>query len=180
MSVVKPPETETRQVGVIVERRALDNPWVDHSWRPVQILPAAPASEPWTKIAEGPGWQRFYAGPAELALFRHESESYQYNLESQPPSVWVYLRRSPDERGIELLGASCDPGEAHAHNDTGDDIVDAVPMPEQILAWMSEYVRRHPPAKFEKRQRDRADTEALARKIRLHESDPKRQVPEDE
>jgi hypothetical protein len=180
MSAVKPPETETRQIGVIVERRELDNKWVDHSWRPVQVLPGAPASAPWTKLAEGAGWQRFYAGPAELALFRHETESYKYNLESRTPSVWVFLRRVQDERGIELLGASCDPGEAQAQNDTGDDIVDAVPMPEPILAWITDYVRRHPPAKFKKRTRDKADAEALARKTRLYPSDPLRQVPEDE
>ncbi|TIQ49700.1 MAG: DUF3305 domain-containing protein, partial [Mesorhizobium sp.] len=26
---------ESWEVGVIVERRALDNPWVDHVWMPV-------------------------------------------------------------------------------------------------------------------------------------------------
>ncbi|HEX9463529.1 MAG TPA: DUF3305 domain-containing protein [Alphaproteobacteria bacterium] len=180
MSEVKPPETEIRRVGVIVERRALDNPWIDHSWRPVQVLPGAPASAPWTKLAEGPGWQRLYAGPAELTLYRHETESYQYNLDSREPGVWVFLRRVQDERGVELLGASCDPGEAHAHSDTGDDIVDAVPMPAPILAWVSDYVRRHPPAAFHKRARTKPDADALARKTRLYESDPLRQVPEDE
>ncbi len=177
---VKPPGTESRDIGVIVERRTVDNPWVDHSWKVVQILPGAPDSPPWTKLTEGEGWARYYAGPAELALYRHETETYQYNVESREPAVWVFLRRTQDERGIELLGASCDPGEAHAHNDTGDDMVEAVPMPEPILAWVADYVQRHPPQTFHKRERDRADPEALARKLRLYESDPLRQVPEDE
>lgn len=176
-----PPETELRRVGVIVERRVLDNPWVDHSWRPVQVLPGVPDSEPWTKLDEGEGWVRYYAGPADLYLFRHETETYAYNIESTQPAVWVFLRASVDERGIELHGASVDPGEAHAHNDTGDDIVDFVPMPDPILDWVTDYVRRHPPTKEHfKRKRDRANPEALARKTWLYESDPLRQVPEDE
>jgi Protein of unknown function (DUF3305) len=175
-----PPETETRRVGVIVERRAVDNPWVDHSWRPVQVLDGVPESPAWTKVSEGEGWQRFYAGPAELVLYRHETENYKFNLDGRMPSIWVFLRRSPEARGIDLHGASCDPGEAQAHNDTGDDIVDAVPMPEAIQAWVSDYVARHPPHTFTKRQRVRAEPEALARHLRLYQSDPHRQVPEDE
>jgi len=173
--------TETRQVGVIVEKRRAVTQWVDHVWVPVQVLPGVPDSEPWTLLEEGDGWQRFYAGPAELALYRHESETYQYNLESRQPSVWVFLRRSSEPGQVELHGASVDPGEAHAHNDTGDDIVDFVPMPEPVLEWVRDYVRRNPPrTERYKRRRDKADPEALARQTRLHASDPLRQVPEDE
>jgi len=181
MTDILPPETEIRHVGVILERRKLDNPWVDHSWRPVQVLPSVPGVAPWTKLSEGEGWEQFYAGSAELALYRHESETYAYNIESARPAVWVFLRRGSEAPGIALHGASVDPGEAHAHNDTGDDIVDFVPMPAAILDWMTDYVRRHPPTKEHfKRKRDRADPEALARRTRLYESDPLRQVPEDE
>lgn len=181
-TIIRPPGTEIRQIGVILERRRVDNnPWIDHSWRPVQVLPGVPASPPWTVVAEGDGWQHFYAGPAELALYRHESETYQYNIDSRQPAVWVFLRRSDGEHGIELLGASVDPGEAHAHNDTGDDIVDFVAMPQPILDWLAGYVQQYPPTKEHyKRKRDRADPEALARRTRLYESDPLRQMPEDE
>lgn len=180
--LVRPPETESRHVGVILERRKLDNPWVDHSWRPVQVLPGVPDSQPWTKLAEGENWVQYYAGAAELVLYRHESETYAYNIESAKPAVWLFLRNSTDNPlGIELHGASVDPGEAHAHNDTGDDIVDFVAMPDAILEWVTDYVRRHPPTKEHyKRKRDRANPEALARRTRLYESDPLRQVPEDE
>lgn len=181
MTDILPPETETRLVGVILERRKLDNPWVDYSWRPVQVLPSVPGTEPWTRLAIGDGWEQFYAGPAELALYRHESETYAYNIESAQPAVWVFLRRSDTAPGIVLHGASVDPGEAHAHNDTGDDIVDFVPMPAAIQEWMMDYIQRHPPTKEHfKRKRDRADPEALARRNWLYQSDPLRQVPEDE
>lgn len=181
MADTLPPETEIRHVGVILERRKLDNPWKEFSWRPVQVLPSVPQTEPWTRLGEGEGWVQFYAGAAELALYRHESETYVYNIESAQPAVWVFLRNTDAAPGVELHGASVDPGEAHAHNDTGDDIVDFVPMPATILEWMQDYVRRHPPTKEHyKRKRDRANTEALARKTYLYASDPLRQTPEDE
>lgn len=54
-------------------------------------------------------------------------------------------------------------------------------MPQPILDWLAGYVQQYPPTKEHyKRKRDRADPEALARRTRLYESDPLRQMPEDE
>ena len=60
---------ETAEVGVIVERRALDNPWIDHVWMPVAVLAGAPTVAPWTVLHETGGLTRFYAGAFELELF---------------------------------------------------------------------------------------------------------------
>jgi len=173
--------TEAWQVGVVVERRRLNSRWVDHAWQAVQVLPGAPASPPWTKLAEGEGWERFYIGPAELLLYRRETISYKYNLESSQPSVFVILRRSSDERGIGLHLATVCAGEAHAYAESMEDTVEAVPMPDVIRDWVAEYVtRHHVDEKFYKRKRTKADAEALARRSFLYESDPLRQMPEDE
>ncbi|HLT78633.1 MAG TPA: DUF3305 domain-containing protein [Ferrovibrio sp.] len=173
--------TEHWQVGVVVERRRLNNPWIDHSWHAVQVLPGVPAAPPWTKLAEGDGWERYYAGPGDLQLFRRETISYKYNLESSQPSVFIVLRRCSDERGIMLHLATVCAGEAHAYAESMEDVVEAVPMPEEIRAWVADYVaRHHVDEKFYKRKRNRADTEALARRSFLYESDPLRQMPEDE
>ena len=62
-----------------------------------------------------------------------------------------------------------------------EDTVEAVPMPEEIQNWVSGYVaRHHVDEKFYKRKRTKTDTEALARRSFLYESDPLRQMPEDE
>ncbi|HEX6957833.1 MAG TPA: DUF3305 domain-containing protein [Ferrovibrio sp.] len=183
---IKPPGTETRSIGIVLERRKVDNPWIDHSWRPVQILLGQPASPRWTRLAAGDGWEWYFAGQAELALYRHETENYQFNLDSTQPSIWVFLRQDGEsEHGIELFGATVDPGEAQAHNDTGDDLVESIAMPDDIVAWVSGYIQSHPPARpYRKRKRTRADPEALALRPRvrprLYESDPLRQMPEDE
>lgn len=181
MSLNQTVGTETWRVGVVVERRRLNNPWIDHAWHAVQVLPGVPAAPTWTKLAEGDGWERYYAGASELQLFRRETISYKYNLESRQPSIFVVLRRCNDERGIMLHLATVCAGEAHAYAESMDDIVESVPIPDEIRDWVADYVaRHHVEEKFYKRKRTRADTEALARRSFLYESDPLRQMPEDE
>jgi hypothetical protein len=179
------PVPDRRVVGVVIERRRLDNPWVDHDWHAVQVLTGAPASPPWTALGGDARATRFYVGAAELALYRRETESYRYNLESSAPSVFVVLRRSLDEREVELHAATVCAAEAHAHAEAGDDIVDAVAMPGEIRDWLAAYVEANPPPRPPaKRKRTKADPEALALRAhgggRLYETDPLRQVPEDE
>ena len=58
---------ETTEVGVIVERRVLDNPWVDHAWRAIAVLAGVPAAAPWTVLDETPQATRYYAGAFQLA-----------------------------------------------------------------------------------------------------------------
>lgn len=178
---ILPIGTEIRRVGVVVERRRLHSVWQDHDWIPVQVLPGLPHCDDWTLLGREGEVERFYAGAAEIRLFRHETETLRHNLEGPAPAIFVMLRRTGDERGIELHGATACPGEAQAHADTGDDIVEAVAMPEPILHWIADYVRRHHVEKPRfKRQRDRADPEALARKTGLLRADPLRRLPEDE
>ena len=33
----------TREVGVVLRRRSIDNPWIDHTWSPTAILDEVPA-----------------------------------------------------------------------------------------------------------------------------------------
>ena len=150
-------------VAVIVERRAVDNPWIDYSWKAVEVLPAAPLAAPWSTLAGGPGWTRYLAGVAQLAMYRKETETYKYNIEADVPAVYVFLRRVDDEPGLRLLGATVCVGEVEAHSDAGDDIVEAVPMPPEVRDWVTEFVALHHVERaFYKRKRDRADPEALA------------------
>ena len=44
---------------------------------------------------------------------------------------------------MDLLGATVCVGEAHAHADTGSDLVEAVPMPVGIAAWVASFVARN-------------------------------------
>lgn len=159
----KPPILERWTVSVIVEKRPLKSRWQPFEWRPVAVLPSAVDTAPWTLLSEEGGVGRWFVGLSDLVLFEKETQVYKHNIEMREPAVYVVLRKDASERGVDLLLATIDPGEAHAHADTGDDILEAVPMPPEIHAWMSAFVAEHHVERgFWKRKRDRADPEALA------------------
>lgn len=156
---------ETWEVGVIVERRALDNPWVDHVWMPVSVLPGAPSAAPWTVLHETDGLTRFYAGTFELELFGCDTGMYRDNLHSGRPSLWIALRSIEAPPGVALHLVTADPYESESRTEVGTDIIEAVPMPIELQQWLAAFVETHHVERpFIKRQRNRADADALARR----------------
>ena len=154
---------ESMEVGVIVERRRLNNPWVDHSWVPVAVLPGAPATPAWTVLDTTPDATRFYAGSVSLGFFRSDTSTYRDNLRSGRPSLWVSLREADSPPGVALQSVTADPAEGEALTEPGTDIVEQVPMPIEIEARLAAFVEAHHVERvFFKRKRDRADPEALA------------------
>ncbi len=170
-------------LGIVVERRAVDNRWISHSWRATAVIVGAPPRSPsdeWTLLRQGDGWAQFHAGTLSLDLFRKETEAYKLNLSQDPPRLYVVLRDddepgSPHEVVPFLVTAS--PYEAQDYLDSGEDQVDAAPMPDAITAFVQDFIaRHHVDEPFRKRQRTRADTgdEAFARRpdaLRKREGD---------
>ena len=153
---------ETLTVGVVVERRPLDNPWIDHVWLPSAILPGAPAAEAWTVLREEAGVRQFYAGPHVISFFSTETTHYRHNLLSGSPKIWVSLRRTDAEPPVAIIGVTADPAEGEAFTEAGEDIVEAVVMPPEIVARLAEFVETHHVERsFEKRRRDKADPDAM-------------------
>lgn len=166
------PPTDRFRIGVVVERRQLGNPWVDHAWAITGVVPGDLAIAPWTELERGSNYIRYFAGSADLEVYPAETSTYKYNLESPQPSVYVALRKSDEPPGLTLFEATICPGEAHAHADTGNDLLEAVPMPEAVQTWLSAFVaHHHVEREFYKRTRDRADTEALGIRRPRHEED---------
>lgn len=155
--------TERVPVGVEVERRVATSRWQDHVWRPTALRPGAPDLADWSVLAEDETVTRYYAGTAALTICSADTKVYKDNLESPAPSVYVVLRRGATPTGWRLCLVTVDPSEAHSHADVGDDLVEALPMPEPILRWLALFVARHHVERTEwKRRRDRADPDALA------------------
>jgi hypothetical protein len=160
-------------LGIVVERRAVDNPWIDHSWRSVAVIAGARALSPfddWTPLGDGDGWVHFHAGTLNLELFPKETEGYKLNLSQDPPRLYVVLRNEEegrcDHEVVPFLVTAC-PYEAQDYLDSGEEQVDAVAMPEGVIALVQNYVGlHHVDERFYKRKRTRADTadEAFARR----------------
>ena len=162
MSVVAP--LLRLPLGVVVERRKATSPWADVIWRPVAVLAGLPEAAAWTVLAVEGETTRFYAGAAELELYRSETEHYLRNLALETPSIWVALQATGGDPPYEIAAVTADPAEGEGLTEPGQGIVDAVPMPETLRGAIAAFAAEHHVEQpFAKRGRDRADPEALAR-----------------
>ena len=156
---------ETAEVGVVLERRTLDNPWIDHAWVPVAVLLGAPAATPWTVLEQTAKLVRYYAGTFEIEFFGTDTTMYRENLRSQRPSLWIALRHTDAAPGVVVRLVTADSSEAEALTATATDIIEAVPMPVEIQQRLAAFIDAHHVERpFVKRKRDRADPEAMARR----------------
>jgi hypothetical protein len=152
-------------VGVVVERRKADSPWVDFIWRGVAVLPDEPQMQPWTSLREDEEATLFYAGSATVDLYRSETARYLENLSSGNPSIWIVLSPSEGAWPYSVAAATADPAEGEAFTEAGANLVEAVPMPEVLREAIDNFIaEHHVEREFVKRKQRRADTEALARR----------------
>lgn len=149
-------KTATMSIGIVVERRKSNSRWIDAVWKPVSVFTGAPVEADWRELRSGDGWTWYHAATVPLELHRTDAESYKYNLSTRSPSVFVVME--PDTGDfpwrVALATVSAYEGESYL---TGDDaIVEAVPMPEDIAAWLRDFALAHfKPEPFRKRRRDK-------------------------
>ncbi len=107
---------------------------------------------------------RFHAGTVTLTLHRKLVEAYKVNLARDEASLWVILQDNEEEGDMPFVvdTVTASPYEAQNFADTGEGLVEPVPVPGELLAWMLDFVRSHPDEEvFKKRKRDRLDVEEL-------------------
>jgi hypothetical protein len=142
-------------VGVVVERRKARSMWVDFLWRPVSVFVGIPSAAPWTPLDTEAEADLFFAGNAVIELHRTETTNYRDNLASGAPALWVALRPVASERPYEILAVTADPAEAEAFTDAGSNLVEAVPMPPEVVDAIVQFIAQHHVERpFVKRRRD--------------------------
>ena len=152
-------------VGVLVERRKAASPWIDFTWKPVAVLAGEPEASPWTRLSEDADAVTFYAGAAQIELHRTETGNYRANLATGTPLLWVALRPTGSDPPYALFAVTADPAEGEAWTSTDSTLVEAVAMPDAVRAQLDAFVAEHHVERpFHKRERDRPDPEALARR----------------
>lgn len=159
-------------VGIVVERLKAGSPWADFIWRSAAVLPDEPETKPWTILREQDGTTLFYAGSATVDLYVSETPRYRDNLASGTPSIWVVMSPSEGSWPYTIAAATADPAEGEGFTEAADNLVEAVPMPEAVREVIESFIaEHHVEREFVKRERRRADPEALAR--RQHEGGQK-------
>lgn len=153
-------------VGIVLERRRSSHPWQDHFWRAVAVLPGGGPAGGWRPLRNGPGWEQFYAGSLPLTLYAGETEGYGHNLMAETPKVFVVLRgdeshaaRDEPRHEVEPFLVTVCPFEAQDYLDSGEQPVEALPMPEMVRCWVQAFVDRHHVSTPLKKRRKRSRAE---------------------
>jgi hypothetical protein len=132
-------------LGIVLERRDAEDQWIDYTWQAVSVIPGAAPIRDWVEIGRDDGWVQFHAATLELELFRKETEGYKHNLSLEQPSVFIVLREADEDDPHEIVPflATVCPYEAQDYMDSGEEIVEHVPMPDSVAAWMAEFIETH-------------------------------------
>jgi hypothetical protein len=153
-------------VGVVIERRKAKSVWADFIWRPIAVLPGVPDAAPWTALDGDAERANYYGGPATIELYRSDTSGYRDNLATGEPLLWVVLQPTGGEPPYEITAVTAEPSEGEAFTESATNLVEAVPMPEVVRATVADFIaEHHVEHSFVKRKRDRANPEAMARRL---------------
>lgn len=132
----------TLPVGVVVRRTPGVTRWARHAWKAIAVLPGAGHGN-WKELRREGDAVEFHAATCPMVLHRAETEGYLVSLNANPPSVFTVLRQDPDADRPEVVTVTASAYEAQDFTDNGEDIVEPVPMPPGLEAWIAEFVERH-------------------------------------
>jgi hypothetical protein len=146
-------ETTTVRVAVIMQRRAIDNPWQSHVWEASGVLGGYAGEAGARIIVAAAGTTQWLYPGFEIMLRRAEAEGYFHNVSAAAPCIFVFWRMDGDLAVPHYVTASYD--EASRWMDGGAQ-VDAVPMPAALQAWVRRFVEQHYRPEPRKRLRPRS------------------------
>ncbi|ARE41854.1 hypothetical protein RGUI_3713 [Rhodovulum sp. P5] len=135
--------TATMPVGVVLRQSPGVTRWAKWAWRAVAVTPGGGPGH-WTELRREGDTAEFHAATVPMELHRAETEGYLVSLNATPPSVFVILRANggADDRP-EVVAVTASAYAAQDHTDNGEDIVEPVPMPEGLKAWIADFCARH-------------------------------------
>lgn len=143
-------------LGIVVRKSPGVTRWAKWVWRAVAVLPAAPPAD-WREMRREGGAVEYHAATLPLELYRTDTEAYLTALANDPPSVYVIMRPSENpDRELDFVTVTASAFEAQDYQDSGEEIVEPVPMPEGLVAWVQQWIDRHHTEEiFVKRRRNR-------------------------
>jgi len=143
-------------LGIVLRRVPGVTRWVRHVWKAVAVLPGAQDAS-WRELRRDGDAVEYHAATVLLELFRTDTEAYLHGLSAKTPSIYVVMRESAGEDPLEIVLATASPYEAQDYADTGEELVEKVPMPEGLVAWIRDFINlHHEDEVFVKRRRNKA------------------------
>lgn len=164
-------------LGVIVERRPGVTRWQKIVHVPQAVFVANTGMDPSPRqvYRQGECW-RYLSGVAPLTLHRKETGDYITNLQSDPPRIYVGIHeRDEGEFSWRPFMVTAAPYEAEGYMHGGDEVIEAVPMPAELVELVMQFVdTHHADEPFKKRKRTKyfdGDSTPFARPPGWRETD---------
>lgn len=144
-------------LGVIVRKIPGVTRWAQWNWRAVAVLPGAGPAD-WVELRREGDAVEYHAATLPLTLWAAEAEAYLANLSDKQPSIYLVLRdEARDGQPLDAVLVTASPYEAQDYADTGEEIVEKIPMTEGLIAWVRDFaLEHHRDEHFVKRKRDKA------------------------
>ncbi len=142
-------------LGVVVRRVPGATRWQKHAWKAAAVLPGA-GQATWKELRRDGDAVEYHAATVPMELFRTDTEAYLQGLSDNPPCVYVVMREGEDANPLDIILVTASPYEAQDYADTGEELVEKVPMPDGLVAWIRDFVEaHHEDDVFVKRKRDK-------------------------
>ncbi len=152
-------ETEI-SVGVILRKSPSKSAWLKWIWQPVGLIPGSKTEE-WKLLREDSGVFEYHAGSKIILLHRAEVEAYKVSLSMTPASAFVVMERDEletEDCEYKVHTVTASAYEAQDYCDSDEYLVEPVPMPPSLQAWIENFVENHFDEKpFVKRKRDKVN-----------------------
>ncbi|SEJ98636.1 hypothetical protein MAA5396_03886 [Marinovum algicola] len=145
----------TLPVGVVLRKTPGATRWAAWHWTASAVLPGAGPAD-WRVMRQEDGAVEYHAATMTLELHGAETEAYLHGISARVPSLYVVMREAAGDPPLEVVLVTASPYEAQDYTDSGEEIVEKVPMPHGLVAWVREFVEDfHQDEVFVKRRRDR-------------------------
>jgi hypothetical protein len=151
------PDSESLPIGVVVRRSAGVTRWAKYAWKATAILPGAGPAD-WKVLQSSEAATEFHAATLPLTLYVSDAEAYAHELQARQPSVYAVLRPNniTDDVPWSVALVTASPYEAQDYCDSAEELVEKIPMPNGLHAWISKFVDKHYEEEaFVKRRRDK-------------------------
>lgn len=149
-------------MGIVLRRGPGVTRWAKYAWKAIAVLPGAAAAN-WQLLRQQDGVSDFHAATLPLELHGSDAEAYLHGLSAEVPCVYVVLRDSDvAEYPLEVTLVTASPYEAQDYSDSSEEIIEKVPMPDGLIAWVRDFaLTHHHEERFKKRRRDKTDIGAV-------------------
>ena len=138
------PNSVTIPVGVVVRRTPGVTRWAKYAWAVTDVLPGAAAAD-WKVLRTEGDVTEYHVATLPLTLYVSDAEAYAHELQARVPSIYTVLRPNEQSGGlpwsVALVTAS--PYEAQDYCDPAEELVEKLPLPHGLLAWVVEFVEKH-------------------------------------